>query len=304
MKILIIRAGALGDSLMLMPAIRQLRLNADIVMAGRHPGIDYIRPYVNQCIDFEVSGWHRLYVKGLGLGTGIGMPEISHVAGFLSDPDGVVMENLRVCFPSASVHIFPVFPRVRKKEHIALYMAESLETMGLPIDGSSILSDSLRNPLLAEDIIPQKGDGIILQPGSGSKNKNYSPDMWMGLIDTLKGLLKKGSKRIILLTGPAEEGMNRFFENALSEGMLRQITSPEKRDLLTLLNGASLYIGHDSGVTHLAAMLGIPVIALFRDSSVQQWAPLGPKVKIMKREEDERFLIKRITEEAREYIDV
>ena len=36
LKVLIIRAGALGDTLMLIPAIRQLHFDADIILAGRH----------------------------------------------------------------------------------------------------------------------------------------------------------------------------------------------------------------------------------------------------------------------------
>jgi len=40
-------------------------------------------------------------------------------------------------------------------------------------------------------------------------------------------------------------------------------------------------VGHDSGITHLAAMLGAPTIALFKHSSVAQWRPLGPTVQVI-----------------------
>ena len=60
MKLLIIRAGALGDTLMLMPLINALK-GYRIDILGRKPGIDYLEPYVDQCIDIERGGWHRLF---------------------------------------------------------------------------------------------------------------------------------------------------------------------------------------------------------------------------------------------------
>ena len=48
------------------------------------------------------------------------------------------------------------------------------------------------------------------------------------------------------------------------------------------LAGARLYLGNDSGVTHLAAAMGIPTVALFGPSDDRQWRPLGPAVRILR----------------------
>ena len=42
-----------------------------------------------------------------------------------------------------------------------------------------------------------------------------------------------------------------------------------------LLSGASLYLGNDSGVTHLAAVLGVPGAAVFREEFAGAWHPGG-----------------------------
>jgi ADP-heptose:LPS heptosyltransferase len=63
MKVMIIRPAALGDTLMLMPAIAQLNVSVDILLVGRSPGIDFISPYVNRSIDYEGSGWYRLFLE-------------------------------------------------------------------------------------------------------------------------------------------------------------------------------------------------------------------------------------------------
>lgn len=52
-------------------------------------------------------------------------------------------------------------------------------------------------------------------------------------------------------------------------------------DLASWLAGARVYIGNDSGVTHLAAALGIPVIAIFRSTRPEIWAPRGPNVSVL-----------------------
>jgi heptosyltransferase III len=53
-------------------------------------------------------------------------------------------------------------------------------------------------------------------------------------------------------------------------------------DLARWLAGAALYIGNDSGITHLAAAVGIPVIALFGPTSPDIWAPRGPNVTVLR----------------------
>ena len=81
-----------------------------------------------------------------------------------------------------------------------------------------------------------------------------------------------------VLLGPAEEKLLPLFSK---EKEVEIILSPDTARLSLLLQEASLYVGHDSGITHLAAMLGAPTIALFKHSSVAQWRPLGPTVEVI-----------------------
>jgi ADP-heptose:LPS heptosyltransferase len=46
-------------------------------------------------------------------------------------------------------------------------------------------------------------------------------------------------------------------------------------DLACWLAGARVYIGNDSGITHLAAAAGTPVVALFGPGNPRVWAPRG-----------------------------
>ena len=84
MKILIIRAGALGDTLMLLPAVTQLSDRAQVYLAGRYPGIDYLRPFVHRTYDFESSGWQKLFMDS---------PEINDIVSF-SDIEDQTIEHI------------------------------------------------------------------------------------------------------------------------------------------------------------------------------------------------------------------
>jgi ADP-heptose:LPS heptosyltransferase len=41
------------------------------------------------------------------------------------------------------------------------------------------------------------------------------------------------------------------------------------------------YLGNDSGITHLAAMLGVPTVAIFGPTDPKIWRPMGPFVKVI-----------------------
>ena len=52
-------------------------------------------------------------------------------------------------------------------------------------------------------------------------------------------------------------------------------------ELAALLTSATAFVGHDSGITHLAAALDLPVIALWGETSEAVWRPKG-NVKVLK----------------------
>jgi ADP-heptose:LPS heptosyltransferase len=47
------------------------------------------------------------------------------------------------------------------------------------------------------------------------------------------------------------------------------------------LAAAAAFVGNDSGPTHLAAMLGLPTVALFGGGDAAVFGPLGPRVMVL-----------------------
>jgi len=53
-----------------------------------------------------------------------------------------------------------------------------------------------------------------------------------------------------------------------------------------VISRSAVYLGNDSGITHLAAAVGVPTVALFGPSDPRQWAPRGRRVTVISRQVD------------------
>lgn len=299
MDALIIRPGALGDTLMVLPGLAQVLGRVSIAFVGRRPGLDFVKDCAALAMDIEGQGWHRLFLetpdpKGLPLPHTPGL-----VAGFLRDREGRFQHNLNVYFPGVPVYLFPAFPEKGNKIHTARYVSECLNSAGLPVDPQMAIQEAMDSALLNMGSPVIRKDHWVFHPGSGDPGKNHPPDFW-------KALLEKASKepgfeslRPTVLLGPAEEPVYDYFKEALAPYHREPIWCPDNAYLQVLLKEASLYVGQDSGVTHLAAMLGTPTLALFKGSDPCTWSPLGPAVRVIHREETNRGLVEEVVRESR-----
>ncbi len=108
-----------------------------------------------------------------------------------------------------------------------------------------------------------------------------------GLVPRIECEVLKREARVAIhpFSGSAAKNwpLERFHELAARLGMpVEFFSGPEQiEDLYELgcrIAGASLYVGNDSGITHLAAAVGTPVVALFGPTDPLVWAPRGARV--------------------------
>ena len=283
MTILIIRPGALGDTLMLAPALAEMRGREDMILVARRPALDILRPLVREGMDYEGGGWHRLFMDDLYVMEGL--QQIDLTVAFLSDRSGKSRDHLQAFMPGSSVHVFPPFPQETERVHAAFHLARCLESSGCAVNPARALAEAAGRPLLGIDTIPlcDSKRGVVFHPGSGGPLKNHPGEFCEALLRELRDALSNKVPLVILL-GPAEESSLSFYRERLPGDGVEIIFSPETEPLLRLLKSARLYLGHDSGVTHLAAMMGTPTVALFRNSSLDLWKPLGPRVTVIQGE--------------------
>lgn len=115
---------------------------------------------------------------------------------------------------------------------------------------------------------------FVLHPGAGSPKKIWPPERVAEISRRLKAL----GLYPIVVEGPADrEAVEAFTAAHRAEALL--FRSPPLRRLAAVLSGASLYMGNDSGISHLAASVGTPTLVLFGPTDPSLWCPRGPRVK-------------------------
>jgi hypothetical protein len=65
------------------------------------------------------------------------------------------------------------------------------------------------------------------------------------------------------------------------EALTDTVRFDDMYELALWLASARLYIGNDSGITHLAAAVGTPVVAIFGPSDPAIWGPRGERVRVL-----------------------
>jgi heptosyltransferase-3 len=277
LRALIIRPSALGDTLLLTPALHYIAESVAVTLLGRKPGIDFVSPFVTNCLDYEKGGWHTLFSDQPDC-EDLPLPEVDTVISFLSDPSRKVAKQLEACLKNIPVFTYPPFPPKQEDIHVAVYLASCLKESGLPVNPEAAIKGARKKGLFEKNKPPRSESMIVFHPGSGSQKKNCPPEFWVELIKNKDlGMFQ----RRVLLLGPAEEEWHDLFAKELIGVAAEMVISPDHRMLVSLLKKTSLYVGHDSGITHLAGLLGTSTIALFRNSNAFQWTPLGPDVTVI-----------------------
>ncbi|MXZ35469.1 MAG: glycosyltransferase family 9 protein [Acidobacteria bacterium] len=124
--------------------------------------------------------------------------------------------------------------------------------------------------------------GVALHPGASGPRKRWPA---RNFAEVARGLSRDPNCRRLLLEGPLDGEAVREVRHSLAEDSVRweTVRIENLSRLAAVLSRCRLYIGNDSGITHLAAALGIRTIALFMDTDPRVWAPRGPRVELLRR---------------------
>lgn len=126
---------------------------------------------------------------------------------------------------------------------------------------------------LDEAGVPRDRPYAMIHPGSGSHHKCCAPSVFSAVIDWLT------SKRFIplIVEGPADEQQISRLRAQWPQ-RVHLLRNCELTTLAGIMENALLYVGHDSGITHLAAAFAVPTIACFGPTDETRWGPRGKSV--------------------------
>ena len=86
---------------------------------------------------------------------------------------------------------------------------------------------------------------------------------------------------VVLVLGPAESDLAPLLKARL-RGCFQVSETCDVSSLMALLRQTRYFLGNDSGITHLAAFVGIPTVAIFGPSSPKRWSPVGPATRVLR----------------------
>lgn len=267
-KILVLRGGALGDFVVTMPALRLLRErwpDARLVLAGnaraaelgQHAGL------LDEVHSQHEARWARLYAPGpLEAGFAAWLAGFDLVVSYWPDPEGTLSQH----FPVRPGQHFRAGAAMPASAPAARHYCEVLRAEGLAVD-----EVDWRSRL--EFDLPRTRQ-VAIHPGSGSPRKNWPLNHWRELCARLPHppLIVGGEADAKALEALA--GCGSLFSGQPVVALARALAQ------------ARLFIGHDSGVSHVAAAVGAPCVLLFGPTDPATWAPPGNHVRVLRRATD------------------
>jgi ADP-heptose:LPS heptosyltransferase len=276
-KVLLARAGALGDLVLL----------RRVIATARHAGHDVallapaapakVLVGIGSAEVAEVLDWNAPAFAGLFTDAGPGEEAAARLRSFDAamafTRTAALATGLRALIPRVATHD-PAPPL--GGPHVSEWLASALPAIGVRADvvvDLPILDPGPDERRAAERFAADLPPGFVaLHPGSGSPAKNWPVDRFAAVARSL------APARWLLVQGPADEAAAAVLAGIPGAVIARDLPL---RTLAALLSGAGAYVGNDSGVTHLTAAAGAPVVALFGATDPRQWAPIGPRVRIV-----------------------
>jgi len=319
-RILILRGGALGDFIVTLPALAALRAawpEARIELTGNASAaaLAVARGLLDAAHSQHESRWAALYsTTPLPSDFAAFLASFDLILNFWPDPES----DLAHRFPLHPAQRFLTAPALPARAPAAAHYCAPLHALGLtptaffhplaplsvPCPTGSRLSAlnsqlSASFPLAPLSVSSPTGSRLsaldpqlsaffpsALHPGSGSPKKNWPLAHWLALIPQLPGPL-------LIILGEAElPGWSALTSTRLSPGLTPHrlgstavtlaINLPLE-DLVTVLHRSRHFLGHDSGISHLAAACGVPSLLLFGPTDPAMWSPPAPHVKVIRR---------------------
>lgn len=279
-RFLILRGGALGDFIVTLPVCAALRdrwPSAHIELISYPHFADLARVcglvdavgslHAAQIARFfalhpEIPEDQRAFIRSFDM-----------IFNYFHDPDGTVQTNLERAGARQVISGSPIVTDSHAVDHflkplesLAIYEAGATPRLNLPQE------DRAAGVARLEAHQP----AWILHPGSGSPKKNWPTGRFIELARILQ---RTGPIHPVFLVGEADADARTAIErNAPDIPLFADLSV---REAAQLLSAAAGYTGNDSGISHLAAALGVPSVVLFGPTDPALWAPRGTRVQIL-----------------------
>lgn len=272
-----IRGGAIGDFILTLPAMAALRRqfpDASLEVLG-YPHIAQLAlagGVVDRVQSIEARALAGFFARRGELSEDLAdyFSEFDLIISYLYDPDGIFQTNVGLCTGGQFI-IGPHRPDEQAKIHAAQVYLKPLERLAI-FDADPVP----RLSLAAELVTPNQ---IALHPGSGSEQKNWPEAKWAALVGHF---INTTPLNLLLVGGEAEGERLQRLAATLPPARVRVAQSLPLADLARLLASCTAFVGHDSGISHLAAAVGLSGVVLWGETVAEVWRPPSEKVVVLR----------------------
>jgi heptosyltransferase-3 len=296
----ILQPGAIGDCILTLPLAKfmkaSLRLGGlDILGHAEYVGFLPGRTCVDGVRSIDSIDLHRLFAEAKTFDLADGDPLVNAFADyawivtFLGEPDSNFEQNLIFtanCSHSAEVITLSMKPSEEFESHLTdFYKQQFISQSNLSLQpqqvqpGECLIKAAEADVNSGRALLEEMNIGfseklVVIQPGSGGLHKCWHLDNFLALA----GELSSKGIEVIFLLGPAE--LTRFSDMTIKNinSVAKCLTNLSLTEVLGLLSCADVFIGNDSGITHLAAGLGLKTLAVFGPTNPAVYKPIGPAV--------------------------
>lgn len=280
MKIWIIRTGALGDFVLTLPVIHNLRHTfprAQITLLGNPNTLALAQQDVDQIIDINRADWAPLFVSQPILSESLCAQFIDTdlILSYLPDPGGIFANNLKRAGVQ-TVLTCPPHPPQDGSIHATEHLLQPLRDLTIPIHNNRPTIHLTKDDHNAAILYIPNGNALFIHPGSGGATKCWPPEHFATIANEIAC---KTDCTVLISTGPADREIAPLFTDQTSAQILPPLPI---RHLAALMASCTLYLGNDSGPSHLAAAVGVPTLSLFGPTDPRIWSPQGETVHILR----------------------
>ena len=277
-KILVIRGGAIGDFILTLPALAALRrqfpgahlevLGYPHIAALAQQGglVDAVRPIESRALAGFFADMGELddtmgsYFAGFHL-----------IVSYLYDPTGAFAENVKACTRAQFIQ-GPHRPDESQSRHATDALLQPLERLAI-FDADPVprlnFADGPRTPAPL----------LAVHPGSGSEKKNWPPPHWTKF---LAHVMSGTDWNVLLIGGEAEGRRVAELAEPLPSTRVTALQNQPLPEVARALRHCAGFVGHDSGITHLAAAVGLTGLALWGDTNQAVWHPRSPGFHVLR----------------------
>src|SRR2546430_6443703 len=274
-RILVIRGGAIGDFVLTLPSIKLLRdrfpeARLEILSYKHIAALAEKRFYADAVRSIESASLAKFFAKNSELPAELleYFGSFDLILSYLYDPDTIFETNVK----KSGCGTFIAGPsKLDNSEHAALQLARPLAALGLSLTNAAAhLFPTNEDRDTVKDLLDRSGTMIALHPGSGSETKNWPIENWI----KLGGVLLADGRPLIIIAGEADMARTQTLKAAWKGKPVRFAENVPLPHLAALLEDG-VCVGHDSGISHIAAAAGAPCLLLFGRT---QPATCGPAI--------------------------